>query len=221
MKASARARHLVGSLPQRSLFSSASHVGQGHAQPFGPSTNDNPDAIQTRTRLRAFLPPRSILGLELILSLPDAIGRTLLLTKLSILPLLSTSSGSLPIPPTTSSLLLVPFILAVPFPSMIFTGTSFFSSTPKLSTPAELRPWGWTAADVWCPIFIPALFLTLMGPVKGWERGIGIGEDEAVVICMLVLWGIFAGRAVYNLGYRREQWEEMLGEGGRRKIKTA
>ena len=47
-------------------------------------------------------------------------------------------------------------------------------------------------------------------------------EDEAVILCMIVLWGIFAARAVYNFGYKREHWTETLGlTGGRGKIKTA
>ncbi|CAD6578995.1 MAG: hypothetical protein TREMPRED_002331 [Tremellales sp. Tagirdzhanova-0007] len=185
-------------------------------------TDTAADAVQTRTPFHALLPARPTLGLELAFSLPDAISRTLLLTQFSILPLLHPVPGSLSISPTSSSLILVPFILAVPFPALIFTGTSFLSPTPRLTTPAELRPWGWTAVDAWCPIMIPALFLSLIGPVEGWAWGLGMGEEEAVVLCMIVLWVIFAGRAVYNLGYKREHWTRLLRlEGGRKKIKTA
>jgi len=78
------------------------------------------------------------------------------------------------------------------------------------------------AVDAWCPVMIPALFLSLIGPVKGWDFGLGMDEGESVTVCMIVLWGIFAGRAVYNFGYKKEQWME-IGMGGRRggKIKTA
>ncbi|WVR04686.1 hypothetical protein IAU60_001697 [Kwoniella sp. DSM 27419] len=175
--------------------------------------------IQTRTPLRRFLPAKPSLGLELLLSLPDAIGRTLLLTKFSILPLLNLrSASSLPITPTT--LLLTPFILAVPFASLIFSATNFFSATPKLTTPIELRPGGWMMVDAWCPVVIPVLFLTLIGPVQGWNYGLGIGTNEAVIACMLVLWACFAGRAVYNFGYKREQWMGMLGMSSGRKLKV-
>lgn len=58
--------------------------------------------------------------------------------------------------------------------------------------------------------------------MEGWETGLGLREDEAVILCVIVLWGIFAARAVYNFGYKREHWTETLGlTGGRGKIKTA
>ncbi|WVQ98124.1 hypothetical protein IAU59_005246 [Kwoniella sp. CBS 9459] len=174
--------------------------------------------VQTRTVFRKLLPAKPTLGLELLLSLPDAIGRTLLLTRFSILPILHSSSATT-LPPTPSTLLLTPFILAVPFASLIFTATNFFSPSPKFTTPVELRPGGWMMVDTWCPVVIPVTFLTLIGPVPGWNYGVGLGEDEAVVACMGILWACFAGRAVYNLGYKKEQWTNMLAFGGD-KIKT-
>ncbi|KAK8847466.1 hypothetical protein IAR55_005324 [Kwoniella newhampshirensis] len=174
--------------------------------------------IQTRTPLRRLLPAKPTLATELGLSLPDAIGRTLLLTRFSVLPVLHpTSLKTLPATPTT--LLLVPFILAVPFASMIFSTFNFFSASPKLSTPAELQPGGWMMVDAWAPLVVPALFLSLIGPVDGWSFGMGLGEDEAVVLCMGVVWAIFAARAIYNLGYKKEQWLGLLGFGDK-KIKV-
>ncbi|WVF69730.1 hypothetical protein IAT40_004509 [Kwoniella sp. CBS 6097] len=174
--------------------------------------------VQTRTGLRRLLPKRPTLGLELILSLPDAIGRTLLLTRFSILPILH-SNSSATLSATPSTLLLTPFILAVPFASLIFTTTNFFSPSPKFTTPVELRPGGWMMVDAWCPLVIPVIFLTLIGPVSGWGYGLGLGEDEAVVACMGILWACFAGRAIYNLGHKKEQWTSMLRFGGD-KLKT-
>ncbi|WVW78383.1 hypothetical protein I302_100337 [Kwoniella bestiolae CBS 10118] len=170
--------------------------------------------LQTRTPLVHLLPTRPSLPLELLLSIPDAIGRTLLLTRFSILPLLRPSST---LPATSISLILVPFILAVPFASIAFSTFNFFSPQLKLTTPVELKSKGWMLVDTWCPLFISPLFLTLIGPVQGWDYGLGWKENEAVVFCMVVLWGCFTGRAIYNFGYRREQWLEMLGVGGQKK----
>ncbi|KIR68776.1 hypothetical protein I314_01201 [Cryptococcus bacillisporus CA1873] len=172
--------------------------------------------IQTRTPIRRMLPAKPSLALELLLALPDAIGRTLLLTRFSVLPLLHSSSFNT-LPPTPSSLILVPFILAVPFASLIFSATSFFSPRPHLSTPMELQPGGWMMVDAWAPVLIPAVFLTLIGPVEGWDFGMGWGEDESVIVCMIGLTIIFALRAVYNFGYKKELWSHMLGLEGKKK----
>ncbi|WVQ83305.1 hypothetical protein IAT38_005444 [Cryptococcus sp. DSM 104549] len=171
---------------------------------------------QTRTPLRRLLPDKPTLALELLLSIPDAIGRTLLLTRFSVLPILHPSSPST-LPATPSTLVLVPFILAVPFASIIFSATSFFSPKPKLDTPVELKPGGWMMVDAWAPVVVPAVFLSLIGPVEGWGVGLGVGEDEAVVLCMAGLIVVFMLRAVYNFGHKRDQWVEMVGLGGKTK----
>lgn len=147
-----------------------------------------------------YLPPKPTLLLELALALPDAIGRALLLTQFSVLPLLRSPSTASSLPVTPTTLLLTPFILAVPFASLIFTGTNWFSPRPKLQTPMELKPWGWTTIDAWLPLALPILFLTLIGPVQGWGYGWGMPDGEAIVVCMGVTWALFAGRAIYNLG---------------------
>ena len=76
-------------------------------------------------------------------------------------------------------------------------------------------------ADTFVPFIIPALFLSLIGPVQGWSLGLGVGEDEAAIICAVVTSSIFLGRAVYNFGHKGDQWAGLLGSGDRRKIKTA
>ena len=172
------------------------------------------DTLQTRTPLVALLPSKPNLLLELFLAIPDAIGRTLLLTKFSILPILHPTSAKV-LPATPSTLILTPFILAVPFPALMFTGMNFFSSSPSLNVPAELRPWGWTSPDAWAPVVCPAMFLTLIGPVKGWEYGLGWNEEEAIVLVMIFLVMVFEMRTIYNLGSTG-----ILGKGGK-KIKTS
>lgn len=95
--------------------------------------------------------------------------------------------------------------------------------------------------DFWIALVLPTLFLTLIGPVKGWpwgsrslKRGLaqfGVGKDgwtamsesEAFVVCALVCWGIFLLRAVYNLGSIRSAWNGVFGKKKKvgKKIKRA
>ena len=171
-----------------------------------------PDTLQTRTPLLNLLPPKPNFYIELFLAVPDAVARTLLLTKFSILPILHPASP-LTLPATPSTLILTPFILAVPFPALMFTGLNFFRRAPTLSVPAELQSWGWTSPDAWAPVVCPVMFLMLIGPVKGWEWGLGWSEEEGVVAVALLLSVVFAARVVYNLAPRASI--------GASKIKTA
>ncbi|WWC68042.1 uncharacterized protein I206_101961 [Kwoniella pini CBS 10737] len=175
--------------------------------------------IQTRTSFSRLLPSKPSLLFELFMAIPDSIGRTLLLTRFSIIPLLyPTSSKSLPVTP--ASLILVPFILAVPFASIAFSTFNFFQPSLNLTTPAELKPKGWMLVDTWCPLLISPLFLTLIGPVEGWNFGLGWEENEGVLACMIVLWICFTGRAIYNFGYEKEHLIELFGKSqyGKKKI---
>ncbi|WWC59550.1 uncharacterized protein I303_102106 [Kwoniella dejecticola CBS 10117] len=168
--------------------------------------------IQSRTPFAQLLPKKPSLPFELFMAIPDAIGRTLLLTRFSVIPLLYPAATTpKPLPATPASLVLVPFILAVPFASIAFSTFNFFQSTLSLTTPVELKPKGWMLVDTWCPLLISPLFLTLIGPVEGWNTGLGWTENESVVACMVVLWACFTGRAIYNFGYKKEHWLNLLG----------
>lgn len=158
--------------------------------------------------------------------MPDAIGRTLLLTRFSVVPLLNPGSSWLALPATPSTLLLVPFILAVPFAALAFTGANLFAPAPALATPAELQPWGWTAVDAWLPLVLPALFLALVGPADGWPWALGtrLSEDAAIVVCTALTIALFVARAVYNFGPQTaKQWKRAVGLAPRKakKIKKA
>jgi hypothetical protein len=59
--------------------------------------------------------------------------------------------------------------------------------------------------DAWIPVVVPMLFLSLIGPVKGWGWGLRWYEEEAIVACMGFVSACFLGRAVYNFGWKREQ----------------
>jgi hypothetical protein len=119
-------------------------------------------------------------------------------------PLLRAVPGALALPATPSTLILVPFILAVPFSALIFTGTNFFAPQLALQTPMELQDWGWTALDAWLPVVLPAVFCTLIGPVHGWPWGLGVSEDAAVVLCGLFAIACFVGRTWWNLAPRKK-----------------
>lgn len=151
------------------------------------------------------LPEKPLFLMELVLAVPDAIGRALLLTRFTVVPLLHPAEGAKVLPATPSTLLLVPFIVTVPFAVIVFSGTNFFSHAITLQTPNELLPWGWTALDAWLPLVLPTLFLTLIGPVKGWPWGFGtdFSEETAIVICTFVAIVAFVSRCVYNLGPKR------------------
>lgn len=160
------------------------------------------DLVLSRTPIHQLLPAKPVFLMELILSIPDAINRALLLTRFTVVPLLHPVEGAKVLPATPSTLLLVPFIITVPAAVFVFTATDFFSSSITLQTPAELLPWGWTALDAWLPLVLPALFLSLIGPVPGWPWGLGTeySEATAIVICAFVAIVTFVSRCVYNLG---------------------
>ncbi len=63
------------------------------------------------------------------------------------------------------------------------------------------------------------MFLSLIGPVEGWTFGLKWTEEEALVICGVFVWAVFAGKTIYNMGYKKEQWAEMFGN-SKGKIKT-
>jgi len=189
----------------------SSHSHDAAPTPISSGIRSSTDVLQTRTPLRRLLPAKPSLGLELLLALPDAIGRTLLVTRFSVLPLLHPKPGAVTLQPTASSLILVPFT------SISFSTFNLFSPSPKFDTPTELKAGGWAFADTWIPLVVPALFVTLIGPVQGWEYGLGWSEDEAFVLCALFTWGVFTARTVYNLGYKREQWAALLGQGSKTK----
>jgi hypothetical protein len=97
---------------------------------------------------------------------------------------------------------------------------SFFDPTPlTLTTPPELRPYGWTTTDLWCAPLITGLHALLTHAQPFWadlhvlivglfwghfnERGSklateAVDPEMARAICTLVLIGMFATRAVKN-----------------------
>jgi hypothetical protein len=76
--------------------------------------------------------------------------------------------------------------------------------------------------DAWLPLFLPAVFCSLLGPAPGWGIGFEWTEEEAVMACTGLVVIVFLARTIYNHGTRRDQWEAMIvWNKERRKIKTA
>ncbi|KIM87427.1 hypothetical protein PILCRDRAFT_3899 [Piloderma croceum F 1598] len=97
---------------------------------------------------------------------------------------------------------------------------SSFDPTPlTLTTPPELRPYGWTTTDLWCAPLITGLYALLTHAQPFWadlhvlvvsifwghfnDRGSkptieAVDPEVARAICTLVLIGMFATRAVKN-----------------------
>jgi hypothetical protein len=88
-----------------------------------------------------------------------------------------------------------------------------------LTTPAELRPYGWTTTDIWCAPLVTALYALLTHAQPFWadlhvliiellggdlvKKGskftaVAVDPEVARAICTLVLVGLFTTRTVKN-----------------------
>ena len=97
--------------------------------------------------------------------------------------------------------------------------TNFLHPTPlSLTTPSELLPYGWTAADLWCAPLVTGIYslLTHAQPfwgtahaaIFGWLSSGGeelapVDYETARAACTVVLMVIFSARAVNNYGGRK------------------
>jgi len=93
---------------------------------------------------------------------------------------------------------------------------SFLEPTPlKLTTPAELKPYGWTATDIWCAPLITGLYALLTHAQPFWAElhGVmstvlgGAGDkvqpmdpESARALCALILAAMFSTRTVKDFG---------------------
>lgn len=158
--------------------------------------------------------PSPSLGIELPLSILDGFTRAFLLCNL--VPPTVTAHTS-PIVANSPWTLLLTSLIS---PNGGFFMTNLFSflhPTPlTLTTPAELRPYGWTTTDLWCAPLITALYALLTHAQPFWaDLHVLIieflsGEHEAKfiakavdpevarAICTLVLIGLFTTRTVKN-----------------------
>src|SRR6267154_4004963 len=100
--------------------------------------------------------------------------------------------------------------------SLITNMFSFLEPTPfALTTPAALKPYGWTTTELWCAPLITGLyaFLTHAQPFWAEFHGVistilgGVGDkvepmdpESARALCALILSGIFSTRTAKNFG---------------------
>ncbi|KAG0706503.1 hypothetical protein DFH29DRAFT_901404 [Suillus ampliporus] len=121
-------------------------------------------------------------------------------------------------------------------PSVIANGgffiTNMFSfiepTSLTLTTPAELKPYGWTATDLWCAPFITGLYALLTHAQPFWAELHGVistvlgsagdkvepmDPESARALCALILAGMFSTRTAKTFGLI---WKRSVAE----KIKT-
>jgi hypothetical protein len=93
---------------------------------------------------------------------------------------------------------------------------SFLEPTPlTLTTPAAIKPYGWTATDLWCAPFITGLYALLTHAQPFWAElhsvistvlgntgdKVGPMDPEAArALCALILAGMFSTRTAKNYG---------------------
>jgi hypothetical protein len=156
------------------------------------------------------LPPMS-LGTELPLSLVDGFTRAMLLCTLVPPPVVTHTSPVIASSPW--SLLLTSFVVTNGgfFITNMF---SFMEPTPlTLTTPDELKPYGWTTTDIWSAPLITGLYALLTHAQPFWAElhsvistSLGGGKvspmdpESARALCALILAVFFSTRTVKNFG---------------------
>jgi len=104
------------------------------------------------------IPPMSLIT-ELPLSIVDGFTRALLLCSLIPKPVITHASPVIASSPWT---LLLSSLVIANGGFFITSMFSFLEPTPlTLTTPAAMKPYGWTATDLWCAPFITGLYALL------------------------------------------------------------
>jgi len=171
-------------------------------------------AIQALIEILPVVPTPSLV-LELPLSLLDGFSRAYLLCNL-IPPAVTTHIS--PIVATSPWTLLITSLITANGGFFLTNMLSFLYPTPlMLTTPPELRPYGWTTTDLWCAPLITGLYALLTHAQPFWAdlhvliiQLLGGYEDEkdsklyvaaeavdpevARVVCALLLVGMFTIR---------------------------
>lgn len=171
------------------------------------------------------IPPMS-LTTELPLSIVDGFTRALLLCSLIPKPVITHASPVIASSPWT---LLLSSLVIANGGFFITSMFSFLEPTPlTLTTPAAMKPYGWTATDLWCAPFITGLYALLTHAQPFWAElhsvistilgntgdKVGPMDPEAArALCALILAGMFTTRTAKNYGLA---WKRGVAE----KIKT-
>jgi hypothetical protein len=171
------------------------------------------------------IPPMSLIT-ELPLSIVDGFTRALLLCSLIPKPVITHASPVIASSPWT---LLLSSLVIANGGFFITSMFSFLEPTPlTLTTPAAMKPYGWTATDLWCAPFITGLYALLTHAQPFWAElhsvistvlgntgdKVGPMDPEAArALCALILAGMFTTRTAKNYGLA---WKRGVAE----KIKT-
>lgn len=158
------------------------------------------------------IPPMS-LTTELPLSIVDGFTRALLLCSLIPKPVITHASPVIASSPWT---LLLSSLVIANGGFFITSMFSFLEPTPlTLTTPAAMKPYGWTATDLWCAPFITGLYALLTHAQPFWAElhsvistvlgntgdKVGPMDPEAArALCALILAGMFTTRTAKNYG---------------------
>lgn len=105
---------------------------------------------------------------------------------------------------------------------------SFLEPTPlKLTTPPELKPYGWTTTDLWCAPLITGLYALLTHAQPFWAEFHGVistvlggagdkvepmDPESARALCALILAGIFSTRTAKDFGlvWKRSKFRQLF-----------
>lgn len=158
------------------------------------------------------IPPMSLIT-ELPLSIVDGFTRALLLCSLIPKPVITHASPVIASSPWT---LLLSSLVIANGGFFITSMFSFLEPTPlTLTTPAAMKPYGWTATDLWCAPFITGLYALLTHAQPFWAElhsvistvlgntgdKVGPMDPEAArALCALILAGMFTTRTAKNYG---------------------
>ncbi|KAG2360447.1 hypothetical protein BDR07DRAFT_1412470 [Suillus spraguei] len=113
--------------------------------------------------------PRMSLGAELPLSIVDGFTRALLFCSLIPKPVITHASPIIASSPWT--LLLSSLVRHRNGGLFITSMFSFLEPTPlTLATPAAIKPYGWTATEIWCAPFITGLYALLTHAQPFWAE---------------------------------------------------
>ena len=162
--------------------------------------------------------PQMSMFTEFPLSLFDGITRSYLLCALIPPPV--TTHASLAISQSPWTLILASLVVANAGFLIVGMSSMLHPSGYSLTTPPELRAWGWTTADIWCAPVTTGIYALLTHAQPFWAdlhlllvelaRPYAIGgplevakeldAETARSACALALAVLFTGRTVKNFG---------------------
>jgi hypothetical protein len=107
-------------------------------------------------------------------------------------------------------MMLVPFISTTPFPMAIF-GWDWFTASPKMQTPPELRAGGWKTVDFWAPVTIAYIYAFLIHAHPAFLAPYdlvrwAIRNSTAFTACLMDTFGSDNGKQLPLWVYGHEPW---------------